>query len=346
MKLSEQTLALLRDVENRIDPETEDEYLAQWDAFLRGRFPGTVFAPKRKKTSAPAMDFPAVGINDAIADYDRMLYSQLLIVSERLRTGTGSLCVRSNYGTGILTSVFGAEIFMMAPELNELPTTRSVSNDSLSRIIDAGVPALTAGFGKQVFEMGEIFKEVFARYPKIERYVQPYHPDFQGPLDLAELLWGCELLYAMADEPETVHTLLRLITDTYIRFMDAWLALFPAGEINSHWGLRHKGAILLRNDSAMNVSPAYYREFAFPYDRELLERYHGGAVHYCGRGDHYLPILTSCESVTGINLSQPQYNDMETVFRCTVDRGIPILGFPADAAEQYAGRDFRHLLSV
>ena len=42
--------------------------------------------------------------------------------------------------------------------------------------------------------------------------------------------------------------------------------------------------------------------------------------------------------VYGINMSQPECNDMETIYRATVDRGIPLLGFSRARAEQDKGR--------
>ena len=105
--------------------------------------------------------------------------------------------------------------------------------------------------------------------------------------------------------------------------------------MNPHWGsLYHRGSILLRSDSAMNVSPALYREFSLPYDKRLLDTFGGGAIHFCGQGDHYIEDLCSLEGVYGINMSQPEYNDMETIYRHTVDRGIPLLAFSRPRAEQ------------
>ena len=48
MKISNETIAVLEDIENRLDPETEDDFLKQWEDFLYDRFDGEVFAPKRK----------------------------------------------------------------------------------------------------------------------------------------------------------------------------------------------------------------------------------------------------------------------------------------------------------
>ena len=38
-----------------------------------------------------------------------------------------------------------------------------------------------------------------------------------------------------------------------------------------HWGIMHGGHIMIREDSAMNLSPAMYGEFARPYDQRLLD---------------------------------------------------------------------------
>ena len=52
-------------------------------------------------------------------------------------------------------------------------------------------------------------------------------------------------------------------------------------------------------------------------------------MHFCGRGDHYIDILCAQPQLYGINMSQPHLNDMETIWRATVDRGISVIGFPA-----------------
>ncbi len=350
-KLSDETLALLEDIEARIDPETEENYINQWRDFLYDRFDGDIFVPERKKCSSPSVDIPRIdNINDALESYDNMLRHQLQGVSDTLGKKKGNLCVRANYGTGILSSLFGAEIFVMPRHTNTLPTTRAFNDTEIIRSkVEAGMPDLSCGFGKNVFEFGELCAEVFEKYPKIKKYVKVYHPDLQGPLDICELLWGGEIFYAMYDEPELVHAMLRLVTDTYTAFIEKWFKLFsPSDEMNLHWDmLWHRGAIMLRNDSAMNLSPALYKEFAMPYDGELLEKY-GGAVHFCGRGDHYIELLSSIPGLFAVQMSQPQYNDMEVIFKNTVDKGIKLLSFNKKVAEEQLSRPggFRHNLSV
>ncbi|MBO7296854.1 MAG: hypothetical protein J6V39_06305, partial [Clostridia bacterium] len=273
-----ETLLLLEDLERRIDPETEEDFKNQWRDFLYGRFDGDIFTPKRKKLSSPGISLPSININDAIEDYDLMLQMQLSSVSAFLNTETLSPCLRANYGTGILSSLFGAELFIMPRHMNTLPTTKPFDDPGIfAKLIENGIPDLHRGLGEKVFAFGEYAAELLAKYPKVQKYAVMYHPDLQGPLDICELLWGSELFYAMYDEPELVHGMLTLITDTYTVFMKKWQEMFPPEpDMNPHWGnIFHRGTILLRCDSAMNVSPNFYSEFSVPYDKRLLDTFGG-----------------------------------------------------------------------
>jgi len=351
VRLSDQTISLLEDIEIRIDPETEEDFEEQWRSFLYGKFEGEIFRPKRKKLSAPSFLSDSVNINDAVSDYDAMLRAQLINVSNALASEERTLAIRANYGTGILSSILGAQIFVMPREMNTLPTTRSVDGtDWIRAAVERGIPDLDNGFGKNVLEFGNICAEVFSKYPKISKYLNVYHPDLQGPLDICELIWGGEMFYALYDEPELVHGMLSLITDTYTLMMNKWFELFaPKKDINPHWEtMWFRGKIVLRNDSAMNISPELYDEFSVPYDKLLLERFGGGMMHFCGRGDHYIESLTDIPGLSAINMSQPWLNDMEKIFKNTVDKGVAILAFNAGYAEKLKTREggFRHLLSI
>jgi hypothetical protein len=112
MKLSDYTKSLLSDIEERIDPEVEEDYLLQWKKFWDGENSDAIFTPERKKTSLPKIEIKGVHINDAIDDLELMLMAQLAGVSRALSTKTEALALRANYGTGIMTSLFGAELFM------------------------------------------------------------------------------------------------------------------------------------------------------------------------------------------------------------------------------------------
>jgi hypothetical protein len=52
----------------------------------------------------------------------------------------------------------------------------------------------------------------------------------------------------------------------------------------------------------------------------------------------YIETLCAIPHLTGINLSQPELNDMERIYRCTVDKGIKLLGFAREYAQKSKNR--------
>ena len=322
---------LLDDIERRIDPDVEEDFLSRWRDFLYDRFDGDIFAARRRSFSSPAVSVGNVMINDAFDDIGLMLYSQLAGVSAALDPKTASrpaslnLSIRANYGTGILSSMFGAELFMMPYDSNTLPTTKPlIGEDAMKKMLDRGVPDLRGGLGGRD------------------------HPDLQGPLDICDLLFGERMFYAVCDDPDLLHGVLSLITDTYAAFMDEWYKIFPRRtDMNPHWANTfHRGALMIRNDSAVNLSPEAYREFSVPYDTLLFSRFGGGAVHFCGRGDHFISDLCSVPGLYAINLTQPHLNDMEKIYKNTADRGIKLIAFDVNRARRDAARGFNHCVAV
>jgi hypothetical protein len=331
-------------LEGRIDETQEAAGRAAWGEFLEGKFTGEVFTPASRKPSPPKVVWPKVSVNAALADFEAMLLREFGACSVELDGGSKCLNVRTNYGCGILASLFGCEPFLMDEALDTLPNVRPMGSEAVRRLLDAGVPDLEAGFGAKVFEAAEWFLEAERRYPLVGRWVHLYHPDLQGPIDAAELVWGSEIFYAFNDTPDLLRDFLDLVTETYAAFMRHWYALVPPqGEVAAHWTLLHRGQLMVRNDSLMNLSPQTYVEFVRPLDERLFEEFGGGAIHFCGRGDHFIAAMAETRGLTGVQLSQPHLNDMETVCRATVDRGIVLLDLNREAADklQVAGRPLR-----
>lgn len=353
--------SLLKDLEKRVDPRVEEELLDQWRAFADGCATDAVFSPRRPRPAPPAVEWPHVLVNDAIEEPEAMVVQQLEQCSKALAEGSGALlAVRCNYGTAILPSLFGAEIFLMDREIDTLPACRPLEGgaDAVKRLLDRGVPDLESGQGEIVFRMGEYFGQLLREYPRLSRHVHIYHPDLQGPMNVCEMLWGGSLYVDFYDKPDLVKDFLALITETYIRFMRRWDeavvrpaslvartdmgTVAPEGRDTSderrgyavHWAMLHRGRIMVRNDAATNLSPAMYDEFVRPYDQRLLDELGGGAIHFCGRGDHFIPKVGGLSGVRAVNVTQPALNDMETIFRNTIDRGINLIGLERDAAQQ------------
>lgn len=338
--------ACLEDLENRIDPAVEDQLQSEWEDFIEGRFSGSIFSPRRIGKSPSKVAWPSVSVNRAQTDLDAMVLQQYGACSGQLDNGAGSaVTVRANYGTAIIPTLFGAELFVMDEKLNTLQTARALGASAMPGIIQSGVPDMRAGLGAPVLDAGRRFAEIAAQYPKIGKYVHIYHPDMQGPMDLCEMLWGSEIFIDLLDKPDQVHQLLELLNETYLKFMAEWDAIVGIGDQNwaPHWSMLHRGKIMIRTDSGMNLSPEIYDEFIRPYDQRLLDELGGGAVHFCGRGSHYIESCCSMAGMYAIAMSQPHLNEMDAVYRNTVDKGIMLLCFDRQHAEAAlaSGRDLK-----
>ncbi len=326
----------LEDLEARLDDEVESALYREWVEFTDGEFEGDIFSPRRARPAPPGIEWPAVRVNQTLDDYDMMALRQFGACSQTLADGTGEMLgVRSSYGTSIIPSLFGVELFIMDDEADTLPTSWPIADtERIEKLVEAGAPDLHRSLGGKTLEMAERFEAIRRAYPKIGRYVHHYHPDLQGPMDIVEVLWGSGLFPDLYDRPELVKAVLELITETYERFLRAWVDIVPwENGRQVHWRLMHAGRIMLRDDSAMNLSPEMFDEFIAPYDQRLLDAFGGGAIHFCGRGDHYIESMSKMDGMHAIAMSQPEYNDMEVIYRHTVDREIKLLGLHRATAE-------------
>lgn len=329
--------AYLEDLEQRIDPEVEEDLLRQWQEFWEGPPQEGVFRPRRRKRAPSSVKWPKITVNESLEDVERMALRQLSGCSDFLAGGSGRVMnIRANYGTGTLPSLFGAEIFVMDAALDTLPTTKPIpgGTEGVKRLLDRGVPDLHGGYGGKCFTTAARYLEWLKDYPKVSKYVHVYHPDVQGPMDVCEMLWGSDVFVEFLDQPAVVKAFLGLITETYVRYMQKWLELVPPrGDYAAHWGYYVRGRVVLRNDSAMNLSGAMYEEFVEPFDQQILDAFGGGAMHFCGKGDHYIHRLGRLRKLYAVDLSQPQYNDMELIYKHTLDCGIKLLGLNLETAE-------------
>ena len=330
----------LDDIESRIDPGDEqaiyDAWVAHSECRLSGHGEGRSM-PSRK-ASPSGIRWPGTTVNESLESIDAMIYSQLKQVSDMLEYGGKNLLwMRANYGVGILPTVFGCPIFVMPPETNTLPNVRPLpgGEDALRAVAEGEIPDFSAGWGANVFACAERFAAIRQQYPKIARWVRIDHPDCQGPIDLAELLWGSDIFYTLYDQPALVHALLEKITATYIAFLDRWFSIVPTTDgYHTYFGRMHKGTLTIRNDSSMNLSPGHYVEYVRPYDQRVLTHFGGGMIHFCGRGTHFIGLMGELEKLYAIDLSQPHLNDMEIILSATVDKGITLHTLPDPGIEK------------
>ena len=321
----------LDDLERRINADDEDKLALEWLSFADLKLSEGYFAPSRP-ASAPAIDWPEININACIDDIDLMIYRELKGVSDTLAAGGGELlAIRPNYGTGIIPSMYGAEVFIMPDATNTLPCTRSLPGAmaEMKNILDRGEKNFSKALAGRVFNCAERWAELSKSYESVRRYVYVYNPDLQGPFPLVDVLWGSDIYTDIIDDPETVHAALEFFADVIIGFLKKYHALCPPFDADHsvEWGLLHRGGVIIRNDAAMNISGDMYREFVMPQDQRVIDAF-GGGIHFCGKGDHYIAHVGEIKGISTFNMSQPECNDMEIIYQNTIDRGIVIIGMP------------------
>ncbi len=333
------------ELEKLIDPKIEDDLYTEWVEFHEGKFKGNVFNPSRKIQQLSELKLPFISRNSIVENMQMMVIFEISNCINHLQKGDGFLLgVECRYGTGILPTVFGAEIFLMDDAINTMQMALPFKNpiETAMRLLDKGVPDIRTGLGAKVFDTAEYFLTLMKDYPKISKYVYLIHPDLQGPIDVCEILWGSSLFIDLYDHSELIKDFLSLITETYKAFMTKWYELYPASDngYSVNWDMLHKGNLAIRLDSATNISPEMYAEFSEPYDSMLMEYFGGGVLHFCGRGDHYIDRATAIAGVGTVDMSQPRCNNMEKIYNCTIDRGINLIGMPEHWVNEQLAKGF------
>jgi len=285
---------------------------------------------------APDQDWPLYPYNDTFVDREKMLLDQLRapFLHNQLRD-YHPLNVRSNYGTVILPSVFG-----LGYQLTEtsLPWVHHLENrDQVQALIERGVPDIKNALGGRCFETAAYYRDTLSAYPHLSKAISIYHPDLQGPFDVAHLIWGPDIFYALYDCPDVVHNLVALVTETYRRWMRAWKEFTGEGnDFTTHWSLYMRGGIMLRDDTAVTMSTQHYEEFVKPYDQMLLDEF-GGCIHFCGKAKAFIRSMCASRRLYGINMSQPELNDVPAALALAQQHRLVVLGL----AEAYVPRQAR-----
>ncbi len=318
----------LEKLESMIDIEhVEHTRLLQKRTF---KFEPVEHIPTVIEYPVPEDEWPDYGFMEIFEDREKMLLHELRGVYIGAKLQDDRLYgIRSNYGTGIIASMFGCKT---AAFEDSLPTASPVSREELAQILDSGIPKLHAGILGRALEPVAYFRETLQPYPKLSRVVGSQILDTQGPFDNASLIWGSEVFLAFYDDPEKLRQLMQLITETTLavvrehRRIDGCF-LREHGDV---WN--YLGGLCLRNDSSINLSGEQYVEFVRPYDMQLLREF-GGWIHFCGRAHQWWEKLLDIPNLKGINPYQSEYYDLNYMYGKCQAKGIALVQWtqPLDA---------------
>lgn len=255
----------------------------------------------------PNTETTGYSYKDAFDDMEKMMYNGLRNYTNNvidIKDDTVPM-IRAGYGVGILPSLFGVNCRIIN---NNAPWVDHVENeDEIKKIIDKGVPDLRSGLGAKVFDTHEYYQEKLQPYEKCREAIRVFHPDLQGPFDVAHLIWGEDIFFAVYDNPELVHALLKLVTKTYIVFLKELKKTIndEDEEFCCHNGTLFKGKMLIRDDTPVLLSMEMFEEFVRPYDEMILNEFGGGSIHYCGRADQWVFNMMEMEKIQAMHFGQP-----------------------------------------
>ena len=269
---------------------------------------------------------------EAFDDPEKMLYNELLKSFSSNLNSVGlrdhfPMQVRSNHGIGILCTLFGANCRIVN---NGMPWVDHLEDgmEGIKKILQRGVPKFTSGLGKQVLDTHHFYLDALKQFPKCYKAIHVTQPDLQGPFDIAHLLLGSEVFYEIYDNPEIMHDLLDLITETYIgyrRFIDPYLT-DQAGEdaVYIHGGI-YGGKVLIKDDTALiNLSKEQYEEFVKPYNQRIINEF-TGSIHYCGPERKWHHEVLEHPKLKTIQYGNPEMHDLEYDYKIWSESRTPIV---------------------
>ncbi|MEW5902505.1 MAG: uroporphyrinogen decarboxylase family protein, partial [Acidobacteriota bacterium] len=243
---------------------------------------------------------PKVGTNfrDYYSDPETMLRSQILAqkwLLENVRTDAYSITgpwvgawtdFQNNFEAGSL----GCEIVF--PE-NDIPwvgpgwveTEKDLRRLEAMDFIHAGLNAKQIEYRKRMIAVAE-------KYPVQFKGGSVFYPGAQaslthtsdGPFGVAgDLMGKTEIFIAVAERPDFVRELLRIVTDKLISYLDfCW----------EEEGLPMPRDFAWTDDLAVSLSAETYRELVLPFEKKLRFHFDGRlSFHMCGKTDHLLEIF-------------------------------------------------------
>lgn len=300
--------------------EVDERYRAALAWENVDRPPLTVQSPFGKTLALPELwaRFRRYPYRQAFENPAAMLQNMLLnrVVPGVLLRDDSPLAIRADHGTIQIASLLGGHWQMHEdsyPWIEPNP-----SEDFLTRLVaDSTPPDFTRGVLNKSLRTMEFYREKLAQFPPCAEAIQVSLPDLQGPLDIAEQLWGSEIMVGLYESPELFDQLLARLVAVMPLVIEKYRPLSkdhldPAA--NTQHGYNIPGRLLIRNDSAIMLSPGMYAERVRPHDARLLDALGGGAIHFCGNGRHLIEPMLRIPALRGLDFGEPDRMDVGRIY--------------------------------
>ncbi|MHB9025093.1 MAG: hypothetical protein ACYC7E_13130 [Armatimonadota bacterium] len=255
-----------------------------------------------------------------VEDGEQMLYDNIAgLVGLVLAGSDAQLAIRVNTGPGTLSTLAGCPQTLSD---YSLPWTSHLTRQEIDAFDPASADLGEAGLMPRIRELSAAFRA------KLPEHIHLFCADTQGPFDLAHLLYGDELFYAVHDDPDFAHELLKKATELYIRatiLIKDWAGEPLNGGYHFSYALDNCGVRTCEDTSTL-LSPATIDEYVLPYQRQALEAFGGGYVHYCGNNDALYAAVLRNPAARGLNFGNPERHDFSKVIPQLIEAGKCYLG--------------------
>lgn len=295
----------------------------------------------------PDAPFPPYPHREALDDPEKMLFNELVSafgasIVHRDQVGDDLPCtVRTNFGTGIVASLFGAHLEFHG---NDPPWVRPFATRAdFAAALERDPLDFRQGWCPRVMERYECYRALLAPYPALGRIIRQVLPDLQGPLDTVELLRGSELYLDFHTDPGLVQHALTVVATAQIglaRHLAPRLTDTVPGWTHQH-GFALRGNILLRADSTILLSPVMYRDQVKPHDERVLRELGDGGFHACGNFMHLAGEYLGTGHCQCLDLGQPHLNDLDRLYELVRERQVALLRLSVSEEELTSGSVLR-----
>ncbi|MCM8817536.1 MAG: hypothetical protein NC913_08540 [Candidatus Omnitrophica bacterium] len=277
-------------VQNNLDPD----YIP---VFLYGK------VPEMEK-------FPSYDRKQQFYDPEKMLYTLLWGCLSILRgKGDNIPCVRVNFGTGFLATVFGLQQEVFPDKMPWLKAHLGKDEILKTRVEDLE-PVEKKGLMPEWIRYTEFYKEKLKEVP----FVRMYLPDTQGVFDLAHLVAGDRIFTDFYDDQKFIEYLLNLTTHVYVSasvFMKNFIGEPLSSGFHNEIVMANAG-VRTCEDTTTLLSPDLFK-IVYPYFERSISKF-GAFLHFCGSGSHLMEVFLSCPYVKIINFGNPErFNWNETM---------------------------------
>ena len=274
-----------------------------------------------------------------------MMQKQLLdyVVPGLVLRDDSPLAIRNDHGAIQIASLLGGSYKQIA---DHYPWVEAVgSPDAIGEMLDR----------TEDFELGgdvlaeslatlDFYHQKLEAHPPCAQGIQVALPDTQGPIDIAEQLWGSAMFVGFYDEPELIDRLMDRIVTAMVAAANEYRKhavdrLDPGASVQH--GYVVPGRLLDRVDTAIMLSPEMYAEHVRPHDARLLREVGGGSIHFCGNGEHLIDHFLEIPDVHGLDFGQPDIMDVSSIYGACRERNVAVTHLWPSAADLVSGQAVR-----